>query len=144
MENILVSACLLGVKCKYSGGDNACPAVIALMERYGLIPVCPEQMGGLPTPRLASEQAGEGVINREGEDVSHQFRRGAEGTLTLARLFGCRRAVLKARSPSCGSGEIYDGSFSGRLISGDGVTARLLRENGITVYSEENFENDLT
>ena len=144
MENILVSACLLGVRCKYSGGDNACPAVIALKERYGLIPVCPEQMGGLPTPRPASERDGDRVINRAGEDVSHQFYRGAEATLNLARLFDCRRAVLKARSPSCGSGEIYDGSFSGRLISGDGVTARLLKENGITVYSEENLENGLT
>ena len=133
-EKLLVSACLLGENCKYSGGNNYSPAVAALAEKYELIPVCPEQMGGLPTPRVPSERAGDRVLNREGADVTDAFRLGAEKALETALAHGIKRAVLQERSPSCGCGTIYDGTFSGTLIPGDGVTAELLREHGVEVY----------
>ena len=138
--NILVSACLLGCACRYDGGAKPCAAVRTLAAKHTLIPVCPEQLGGLPTPRLPSERIGAQVVMKDGTDVTAAYRRGAEEALRLARLFGCRRAVLKERSPSCGSGTIYDGSFSGRLTGGDGVTAALLRENGIAVCGESALE----
>ena len=139
-EAILISACLLGVRCRYDGGSKPQEPLLRLMEKYTLIPVCPEQLGGLPTPRLPSERIGAQVVMKDGTDVTAAYRRGAEEALRLARLFGCRRAVLKERSPSCGSGTIYDGSFSGRLTVGDGVTAALLRENGIAVCGESALE----
>lgn len=132
-EKLLISACLLGENCKYSGGNNYDPAAASLRERFTLIPVCPEQLGGLPTPRPSAERAGEKVLNREGADVTDAFRLGAEKTLEIAAAHGVRRAVLQERSPSCGCGMIYDGSFSGRLISGMGVTAQLLEDNGVKV-----------
>ena len=110
-EAILISACLLGVRCRYDGGSKPQEPILRLMEKYTLIPVCPEQLGGLPTPRLPSERIGAQVVMKDGTDVTAAYRRGAEEALRLARLFGCRRAVLKERSPSCGSGTIYDGSF---------------------------------
>ena len=120
-EALLVSACLLGEACKYNGGSNALPpeTLAGLEARFRLVPVCPERDGGLPTPRLPSERRENGVFNRAGEDVSAAFRRGAELALRGAREAGCRRALLKERSPSCGSGRIYDGSFSGVLIPGE-------------------------
>jgi len=134
---LLVSACLLGTCCKYSGGDNLCPAVLALSKSHQLLPVCPEQLGGLPTPRPPAEIRGDRIINREGGDVTEAFLRGARETLALAERLCCKGAVLKARSPSCGVGQIYDGSFTGTLTAGSGVTARLLREAGIPVFTEE-------
>lgn len=134
-EKLLVSACLLGENCKYSGGNNFSPAVRSLAERFELIPVCPERLGGLPTPRTPSERVGDRVLNREGEDVTEAFRRGAERALEIARANGVTRAVLQERSPSCGSGSIYDGTFSGRLIPGDGVAAALLARNGVKIFS---------
>lgn len=139
---LLVSACLLGCACRYDGKSKPCPRVLALMERHTLIPVCPEQLGGLSTPRPPAERREGGVVTREGGDVTAQYRRGAEEALHLARLYGCTHAVLKERSPACGSGQIYDGSFSGRLTPGDGVAAALLRENGIVVLGESQV-NDL-
>ena len=139
MEPILVSACLLGENCKYSGGNNLCPGLSALKECYTLIPVCPEQLGGLPTPRPPVECRGARVINKEGVDVTAQFQRGAEEALNIGRYFGCKAAILKTRSPSCGCGEIYDGSFTGTRLPGDGVTARRLKEAGYTLYSEEDL-----
>lgn len=133
---LLVSACLLGCVCRYDGKSKPCPALLALMERHTLIPVCPEQLGGLSTPRPPAERREGGVFTQAGDDVTLQYRRGAEEALRLARLYGCTTAVLKERSPSCGSGLIYDGSFSGRLAPGDGVTAALLRANGIVVIGE--------
>ena len=140
-EPLLVSACLVGVNCKYSGGNNALPPELlaALEEKYRLVPICPERDGGLPTPRLPSERKGKRVLNRAGEDVTEAFRRGAQLALETARREGCRLALLKERSPSCGSGEIYDGSFSGTLIPGDGVAAALLKEHGIAVFGETEF-----
>lgn len=139
MENLLISACLLGLRCRYDG--ESCPnlAVEALIDRYNLIPICPEQLGGLPTPRSPSERQGEKVISKAGEDVTAHYARGAEQTLQLARLFSCTKAVLKERSPSCGSGEIYDGTFTGAKTAGDGVTAALLKANGIAVYGESDL-----
>ena len=133
---LLVSACLLGCPCRYDGTAKADPRVLALMERHTLIPVCPEQLGGLPTPRLPSERREGGVFDRGGKDVTAQYRQGAEEVLRLARLYGCTHAVLKERSPSCGSGQIYDGSFSHVLVPGSGVAAELLAQNGITVLGE--------
>ena len=139
-EPILISACLLGVRCRYDGGSKPQEPILRLMEKYTLIPVCPEQLGGLPTPRLPSERIGAQVVMKDGTDVTAAYRRGAEEALRLARLFGCRRAVLKERSPSCGSGTIYDGSFSKTLISGDGVAAVCLKAHGLPVLGESQLE----
>ncbi len=137
--DILVSACLLGVSCRYSGGGELRPEIKELMKEHHLIPVCPEQLGGLATPRCPAERQGSRVMTKEGTDVTEAYRRGAEETLKLARLFNCRAAILKERSPSCGCGKIYDGSFRGVLTDGDGVTAQLLKENGVLVAGESNF-----
>ena len=134
---ILVSACLLGVPCRYDGASKAHGDVVRLAEAgHILIPVCPEQLGGLPTPRPPAERRGDGVFTQAGDDVTEPYRRGAEQTLALCRLLGCEAAILKDRSPSCGAGAVYDGTFSRRLTAGDGVTAALLRENSITVVGE--------
>ncbi|MCF2620083.1 DUF523 domain-containing protein [Oscillibacter valericigenes] len=133
---LLVSACLLGTPCRYDGKAKKNEAVCALAERFELIPVCPEVLGGLPTPRTPSERRGERVVMRDGRDVTAEYLRGAEKALELARREGIAAAVLKERSPSCGSGEIYDGSFTGALTAGDGVTAELLKAESIAVYSE--------
>lgn len=140
MEHLLISACLLGLRCRYDGESKPVMPIVALMEQYHLIPVCPEQLGGLPTPRAPAERQGAAVRTNAGADVTGQYLRGAEQALQLARLYGCKLALLKERSPSCGHGSIYDGSFSGRLSPGDGVTAALLRENGITVYGESEID----
>ena len=140
MKTLLVSACLLGAACKYSGGDNYCPQVAALRERCHLIPVCPEQLGGLPTPRPPAELQGDRVCTKDGRDVTAQYHRGAQEALKLARLFGCTGAVLKARSPSCGCGQIYDGTFTSTVIPGDGVTAALLRGSGFRLWTEETLD----
>ena len=137
---ILISACLLGSCCRYDGASKAHPLAALLAERHTLVPVCPEQLGGLPTPRPPAERQGGTVRTRSGIDVTDQYRRGAEETLRLCRLLGCEAAVLKERSPSCGRGQIYDGTFSGTLTAGDGVTAELLTANGIPVYGESQIE----
>jgi len=138
MENLLISACLLGFECKYSGGSNRLPdeRIARLKEKYRLIPVCPESAGGLPTPRDPSERLGEGVVSSKGRDVTAQFKKGAETALYLARKYNCKKALLKRNSPSCGGEYIYDGSFSGTLIPGEGVTAELLRADGIEIIGE--------
>ena len=138
MENILVSACLLGYNCKYDGGNNKLSDKIVekLKEKYVLIPVCPESQGGLSTPRLPSERRGDRVINSAGSDVSFEYCKGAEIALKTAKENNCARAFFKERSPSCGCGKIYDGSFTHTLTDGDGVTAELLRKNGIEVIGE--------
>lgn len=132
-----MSACLLGRPCRYDGKSKPNPAVIALEEKYETVAVCPECDGGLPTPRIPSERVGERVINAAGNDVSDFYRRGAEIALDIALRQGIRVAVMKARSPSCGKGCIYDGSFSGRFAERDGVAAELLIKNGILVYTED-------
>lgn len=145
----LVSACLCGINCKYNGKNNINLYFMELMQEGAVIPVCPEQLGGLPTPRLPAEiNAGSGqdvlagnskVINKNGEDVSDNYIRGAYETLKIAKLIGVEIAILKSRSPSCGSKYIYDGSFSYKLRQADGVTAALLKENGIRVMDEDEY-----
>lgn len=137
---ILVSACLLGENCKYSGGNNKNDKVIALGKKHKLIPICPECFAQLPIPRPPAEIVGYKVFNKLGEDITEQFKDGAEKTLYVAEEAGCQTAVLKERSPSCGFGEIYDGSFTGKTIRGNGITAQLLYDNGITIYGESNVD----
>lgn len=134
---ILVSACLLGCACRYDGKSKPHVGVIALAEKHTLIPFCPEIYGGLSTPRSPSEIVGDRVINSDGEDVTAEYTRGAKEALRIAQLLGCKVSVLKAKSPSCGKGKVYDGSFGGMLRDGDGVTAKLLLENGIEVFTED-------
>lgn len=133
---ILISACLLGLSCRYDGDSKPHPLAEELARRHQLVPVCPEQLGGLPTPRPPAERRGDRVVTRAGGDVTAQYRRGAEEALALCRLLDCQAAVLKERSPSCGSGEIYDGTFTGTRIPGDGVTAETLRAQGIRIVGE--------
>ncbi|HZK25207.1 MAG TPA: DUF523 domain-containing protein [Oscillospiraceae bacterium] len=144
---ILVSACLLGLNTKYDGTHNCRPEVLAWQEQVNLIPVCPEQLGGLSTPRSPTEiQDGDGhavlkgaaeVKTAAGGNCTDAFRRGAEEVWQLAQVMAAAGALLKARSPSCGSGYIYNGSFTGQTKAGDGVTAALLKINGLPVFTEE-------
>jgi uncharacterized protein YbbK (DUF523 family) len=146
---LLVSACLLGVACNHEGRGSPRAVVDELAKHYRLVPVCPEVLGGLPTPRAAAElQGGDGaevvagtgdarVVNIEGQDVTAAYRRGAEAAVAVAKAVGAERAVLKARSPSCGSSAVYDGTFSRRLVPGRGVTAAALAAAGLEVGSEE-------
>lgn len=133
---ILISGCLLGVCCRYDGASKPHPLAEELSKKHELVPVCPEQLGGLATPRSPAERQGERIIAKTGVDVTDQYHRGAEEALKIYRLLGCEAAVLKERSPSCGSGEIYDGTFTGTLVSGNGVTAELFLKHGIPVYGE--------
>lgn len=141
---ILVSACLLGVPCRYDGQSKAHPLARALCEKHHVVPVCGEIFGGLPTPRTPAEIQGDRVVTRDGRDVTEAYRRGAEAAAQLARLTGAQAAVLKERSPSCGSGEIYDGTFTGTVVEGWGVTAELLRREGIPVLGESRMGELLT
>ena len=138
---LLVSACLLGCACRYDGGGKPREAVLRLAEQHELIPVCPEQLGGLPTPRPPAELQGNRVVNREGEDVTAAYQNGAAETLRLCQLLHADGAVLKARSPSCGKGQVYDGSFSGVLVPGNGVTAQLLLTHSIPVWTEDEADS---
>ena len=132
-EKILVSACLLGVNCKYDGGNNYSKEVDEFLKDYEIIPICPEIMGGLPTPRVPSERLGDKVISKDGVDVTKQYLKGANECLFLAKKYNVKKALLKLKSPSCGLGKIYDGTFSRNLIEGNGVTADLFLKNGIEV-----------
>ena len=140
---ILVSACLLGTPCRYDGSGKADARLLKLGAKRQLIPVCPELLGGLPTPRPPAERVGARILDKSGADVTDAYLRGAQETLRLARLLGCKTAILKARSPSCGHGRIYDGSFSGTLIPGSGVTAELLAKNGIRVFTEDELPDQI-
>ena len=138
MNYILVSACLMGINCRYDGGNNRNEKVLSLLNDKDicLIPICPEQLGGLTTPRLPSERNGGRVIQNSGADVTKAFETGAQEALRVAQLWGCDRAILKAKSPSCGCGQIYDGTFSHKLTPGNGCTAELLLREGITIFDE--------
>jgi len=149
-ENILISACLLGLHCRYDGGHQKHPELNELAEEFTLIPVCPEQAGGLSTPRIPCELqnkayeilSGRGkVLNREGEDCTEAFIKGAREALFLTEIFKIRKALLKDGSPSCGSSRIYDGTFSGKSIPDEGITAQILRHNGIHVYNENQTDH---
>lgn len=137
MEKILISRCLLGENCTYRGDSNYCEKAAALAEKYELLTVCPEADGGLPIPRDPAERIGDKVISKEGRDVTAEYVRGAEIALEKALENNVSFAVMKARSPSCGSGVIYDGTFTGTRVCGDGVAAELLKKHGIRVITEE-------
>ena len=140
MSVILVSACLLGCPTRYDGRSVPCEAVLALAKDNTLVPVCPEQLGGLPTPRLPSERQANGrVLRCDGEDVSENYRRGAELALRIAELSHAELCILKSGSPSCGKGVIYDGSFSGKKIPGSGITAEMLSAAGYKVFTEKDI-----
>jgi len=140
---ILVSACLMGIDCKYNGGNNKIEILNELLKDETLIPVCPEQLGGLKTPRNPSEiimiDGNQHVVDKKGNDVTLQFIKGAEETLKIAKIYSIKKAILKSRSPSCGSKKVYDGTFSGNLVEGEGVTAAFLRSNNIKVFNEINY-----
>ena len=139
---IFVSACLLGENCKYSGGNNRNEAVISFLEEKEFIAVCPERAGGLPAPRPPAEIRDGRVVDKEGKDVTAEFLLGAKKTLALAKKHHPELFILKANSPSCGCGEIYDGTFSGRKISGNGKTTELLLKNGFSVITEKQIKKD--
>jgi len=145
MQKILVSACLLGERCRYDGKSKPSQAVIRLFEAADLVPVpvCPEKLGGLPTPRTPCERCGGKILSEDGLDRTDAYLAGAETVLRMCLESGCKLAILKQKSPSCGSGQIYDGSFSGRLTEGYGVTSELLIRNGIKVIDENEAERFL-
>jgi len=148
---IIVSACLCGINCKYDGGNNLNERVLRLLKEGKAIPVCPEQLGGQETPRAPHEIVnGNGkdvlegkakILGPEGDDVTSEFLKGAYETLKIAQICGASIAILKARSPSCGTPEIYDGTFIGVKKPGNGVTAELLLESGIKIFTEENLDD---
>ncbi len=137
MKMKICSACLLGINCRYSGETKLNQKVIELAKKEILIPVCPEQLGGLPTPREACEQKRGKVFTKTGKEMTISFENGAQEVLKIVKLFDIKEAILKKNSPSCGCGKIYNGNFDGTIISGDGVMAKLLKKNGIKVISEE-------
>ncbi|MCR5611168.1 MAG: DUF523 domain-containing protein [Clostridiales bacterium] len=139
---IVVSKCLTGCPCRYDGKSKPDPAIAALVLRGEAIAVCPEQLGGLPTPRVSAELTGTGgdvldgkarAVTRDGRDVTEAFVKGAYEALRIAKKTGAERAILKSKSPSCGCGAVYDGSFTGSIVPGDGVAAALFKRNGIIV-----------
>lgn len=134
---ILVSACLLGVKCRYDGKSKPSEKIIDLAKKETLIPICPEQLGGRPTPRNPVEVCNRKVVEKNGTDYTKEFQLGAKEVLKIANIFGCKKAILKSKSPSCGFGKIYDGTFSRTLIDGNGITAELLSKNGIKIITED-------
>lgn len=144
MEKILVSACLLGEPVRYDGASRPCAAVQALQERYDLVPVCPECLGGLPIPRVPSEVDTRAetlrVVAADGHDVTAAFETGARACVGIAQDNGCTLAILKENSPSCGSGTIYDGTFTRTLVPGHGVAARMLTSAGVRVIGENDVE----
>lgn len=136
----IVSACLAGIDCKYNGGNNVNDEVIKLVKSGKAILVCPEQMGGLNTPRIPSEIKKDKVVRKDGVDVTFEYHKGADETLKIAKLVEASKAILKSKSPSCGCGKIYDGNFNNTLVDGDGITTRLLKKNGIEVISSDDFK----
>lgn len=136
MKKVLISSCLLGTACRYDGRSVPCVEILAYIQKVQCIPICPEILGGLPTPRVPCERQGQRVISLQGVDTTVAYQKGARETLRLAKMFHCEAALLKEKSPSCGCGQIYDGSFSKKLIQGDGVATELLKKNGIAVFGE--------
>lgn len=144
----LVSSCLGGVNCRYNGDNSENKVILKLIKEGKAITVCPEQLTGLPTPRLPceiiiDEDGHKKVFNKEGKDLTKEFMEGAEKTLAIAKAKGIKKAILKSKSPSCGCGLVYDGTFSGKLIKGNGFTTELLIKNGFEVYTENDLETTL-
>lgn len=140
MANIIVSACLFGCDCRYKGDNCKKEELVALAKRHTLVPVCPEQLGGLSTPRNPAEICGDKVLSNAGKDVTNEYTKGAETALYIAKTVGAAAAVLKANSPSCGKGVIYDGTFTGQKTAGDGVTAKAFAASGIKVFTEDEID----
>lgn len=138
-EKILVSACLLGINCKYDGGNNKNEKVLEYLKDKEVIPICPEILGGLATPRMGAERVEDKVLRKDGVDVTEEYKKGASETLYIAKLLGAKKALLKAKSPSCGSNIIYDGTFTKTKIKGDGVASELLKNNSIEIITEEDL-----
>lgn len=140
---LIVSACLVGIKCRYNA--TSCPNkdIIKLVKEGKAIPVCPEQMGGLSTPRNQCEIKESRVRSISGEDLTDSFYKGAQEALSFAKSISCNKAILKSNSPTCGKGEIYDGTFSGRKINGNGVFTSLLQENNIEVMNEYEYKESI-
>ena len=134
-KKIVVSACLAGINCKYDGGNNVDPKILKLLEEEKIILVCPEELGGMTTPRIASEIVNDKVLSKTGLDVTKEFNKGATEALKIAISVDADTAILQQRSPSCGSKLIYDGSFKGKLVKGKGVTTKLFEEKGIKVLT---------
>ncbi|MGL4850088.1 MAG: DUF523 domain-containing protein [Clostridium sp.] len=137
---ILVSACLVGVDCKYNGKNNLNKNVINFLKGKEYMIVCPEQLGGLTTPRIPAEIRGEKILDKNFKDVTTEFLKGAKETEKIATLVGAKMAILKEGSPSCGVKKVYDGTFTGKKIKGKGITARLLEEKGLKIVSEEEIK----
>lgn len=142
MPRYVVSACLAGQACRYDGSGQACPAVVELVRQGQALPLCPETLAELPVPRSPCELRDGRVLSRDGCDLTAAFERGARMALEAAQAHGCTAAILKTRSPSCGSPRVYDGTFSGRLTEGQGVWARLLEAHGLQLYSEEHLPHE--
>lgn len=140
MEKILISACLIGDKCRYDGHTNYLPDYKLLLEKYELVPFCAEVEGGLGIPRKPSERKGDKVVNESGKDVTKYFNEGAQKALNICKYLNIKIAILKDGSPSCGVHEIHDGTFSNKKKKGEGVLTELLRKNGIAVYSEKDIQ----
>ncbi len=140
MEKILVSACLLGIPCRYDGKSKPVSSVINLKERYELIPVCAEVLGGLSTPRIGAEIVGDRVLRADGVDVTGEYHKGAKEVLEIARKSNCKIAILKSKSPSCGKNGVYDGTFTRTLVRKNGILADLLIKNGILVFDETEID----
>jgi uncharacterized protein YbbK (DUF523 family) len=136
---ILVSACLAGVECRYNGTSYSIPKIAKMVKEGKAIPICPEILAGLPIPRHPAEQQNGTIISSNGEDQTSDYLLGSKIALEIALLIQCEQAIVKSNSPTCGCGVIYDGTFSGRLITGDGIFSRMLKDNGIEVCTEENF-----
>lgn len=141
----LVSACLAGINCRYDGRNSENKAIAEMVRQGRAIPVCPEMLGGLPAPRPCCEIVRDGdgnrrVVGKDGQDRTREFEEGAGKTLDIAKSEGIRKAVLKSRSPSCGCGIVYDGTFSGRRINGNGITAQMLLDNQIEVLTENDID----
>ena len=138
---IAVSSCLLGIKCKYNGESNFNIKIDKLREKHTIVPICPEVLGGLSTPRVPSEIIGSKVINQNGVDVTLNYINGAKKALDILKENNIDVVILKSKSPSCGTDYIYDGSFTHTLVTGDGITTHLFKKNGIKIYSENDFED---
>lgn len=141
----IVSSCLAGIQCRYDGSHCANGVVKKLVETGEALPLCPEVLGGLPIPRkpceIIQKEGGQRVISKDGRDVTEYFVKGADKVVKIAKILGVKKVILQSRSPSCGFGQIYDGTFSGKLISGKGITAQRLIEKGISIYNENNIGN---
>jgi uncharacterized protein YbbK (DUF523 family) len=135
----ICSACLMGINCRYDGGNNRNEKLIKLAKAEIIIPICPEQLGGLATPRPPAEKVENSILTKSGEEVTAAFQKGAEEVLKICQFYKISEAILKQRSPSCGCGQIYDGTFSGNMIEGDGITTSLLKKHGLRIISEEDL-----